>query len=168
MIDVAAVAPIQLATVVDRGLANRLIHISHLEVATRPAAEHRQRGIAVLRAHLHERGHLGAPHPSVLESLMMREVFHRHRLPVPQSEVVAGWFGQYRIDFAYPELMLAIEVDGYVWHSNPEHMEADNARRNHLRTLGWHVLVYTWVQVTRNSEGTAAEILANYRRLTAG
>jgi len=167
IIDVAAVAPGLLTTVVDRGLADRLVHISHLEAATQPAADHRQRGVAVLRAHLLERGHLGAPHPSVLESLMMRKVFRRYQLPAPQTEVTAGWFGQYRVDFAYPALKLAIEVDGYVWHSSQAHMDADNARRNHLKTLGWQVLVYTWVQVTRNSEATATEILANYRRLAA-
>lgn len=167
MIDVAATTPGHLASVVDRGLANGLVHIGQLQAATGPGLEHRPRGVAVLRAHLHERGHLGAPQPSVLESLMMRQVFRRHHLPAPQTEVTAGWFGQYRIDFAYPRLMLAIEVDGYVWHSSQAHMEADNARRNHLKTLGWHVLVYTWVQVTRSSDATAAEIRANYRRLAA-
>lgn len=167
LICVAATTPAQLATVVDRALADRLVHISHLEDATLRRPGHPQRGVAVLRAHLDERGHLGAPHPSVLESLMMRQVFRRYDLPVPEVEVVAGWFGQYRLDFAYPLPKLAIEVDGYVWHSSPQHMQADNDRRNHLKTLGWHVLVYTWVQVTRNSEATAAEILANYRRLAA-
>jgi hypothetical protein len=167
MIDIAAVAPGLLATVVDRGLADGLVHISHLEAATRRAAGHPQRGVAVLRAHLHESGHLGAPQPSVLESLMMRRVFRRYDLPAPEMEVTAGPFGQYRIDFAYPQLMLAIEVDGYVWHSSRVQMDADNARRNHLRTLGWHLLVYTWRQVTSDPDKVAAEILANYRRLAA-
>jgi very-short-patch-repair endonuclease len=70
--------------------------------------------------------------------------------------------GEYRLDFAYPELKLAIEVDGYVWHFSPEHTGRDNNRRNKLTLQGWQILVYTWREVADEPERVAREIAAAY------
>ena len=45
-----------------------------------------------------------------------------------------------RVDFAYPELMLVIEVDGFRYHSSPEATAADQVRQAALEALGWTVL----------------------------
>jgi very-short-patch-repair endonuclease len=146
-------------------VASQLFRFSDLYDATRPGGPHRIRGLAVLRAHLEWVGYLGAPAPSVLESLTAR-MFRDHGLVRPKVEVATGDHGQYRVDFAYPHLMLAIEVDGYIWHSGRERFERDLARRNQLQAMGWTVLVFTWRQVVEDPDGIAAEIVRTHRRLS--
>ena len=65
-------------------------------------------------------------------------------LPVPhaQFEVVAGGVS-YRLDFAYEELLVAVEYDGEEWHSSQEQVAHDSARRRRLRELGWTFVVLT-------------------------
>jgi hypothetical protein len=120
-----------------------------------------------LRRSLRDLGHIGAPQPSVLESRMAR-VFLRYRLPVPRAEVVWGDQRQYRLDFAYPAIRLAIEVYGYAWHHSPQQLDHDLARERHLQRAGWTVLAYTWRQIMDDPEGVAAEIDGLYRRLSTG
>jgi hypothetical protein len=57
----------------------------------------------------------------------MARLFLRYRLPVLQVEVVWGHQREYRLDFAYPAIKLAIEVYGNVWHNSAEHMGHDLA-----------------------------------------
>jgi very-short-patch-repair endonuclease len=48
-----------------------------------------------------------------------------------------------RFDFAYPEAMLIIEVDGYRWHGGNQAWHRDKRRDNDLNRLGWTVLRFT-------------------------
>lgn len=166
VVDIAATSPRLLTDVVDRALADRLLRLSDLEVAAKPTRNRRVRGAPALFRHLVARGYLGAPAPSVLESKMAR-LLQCSGLTLPQAEYVAGENGEYRLDFAYPAIKLAIEVDGYVWHSSPEQARADNARRNRLLAQGWRVLVYTWASVRDTPDEVVAEILAAYLSLAA-
>jgi very-short-patch-repair endonuclease len=63
--------------------------------------------------------------------------------------------------------MLAIEVDGYAWHHDPDQKARDDARRNHLGELGWTLKVYGWRAVTRDPLAVADEIFRAYQRLSA-
>ena len=91
-------------------------------------------------------------------------LFVRFHLPVPKVEVIVGRDSEYRLDFSYPDQKKAIEVDGYAYHSSPEQLQRDNARRNALEVEGWQFLVYTWLGVTREPRRVAAEIAAFYGR----
>jgi very-short-patch-repair endonuclease len=48
-----------------------------------------------------------------------------------------------RIDLAYPELKVAIEVDGWDHHRTRTAFDADRARENDLVAAGWRVLRFT-------------------------
>jgi very-short-patch-repair endonuclease len=97
----------------------------------------------------------------------MTRLFHDYGLPAPKVEVKWGPKNKYRLDFAYPRLRLAIEVNGWVYHSSPEHARRDAARRNRLQRAGWIVLNYDWWEVTNHPGRVAAEIAATYRSLAA-
>lgn len=153
----ALVTPQQLADAVDRALANKLITIPRLLDEVNRLGRRGRRGAGALRRLLKERGFIGVPHPSVLESRAMR-IFGRYRLPIPECELVTGPEGEYRLDFAYPAIKLAIEVDGYVWHFSPDHKERDETRRNAISLSGWTILVYSWRRITQDPAGVAAEI----------
>lgn len=161
LVDLAAVAPApELALAVDRALAGGRTRLedllSELDAGRRPGARSLRRCLA-------ERGDLGRPDPSVLESQFARTL-RRYGLPAPKLEVVAGPGGRYRLDSAYPERMLAVEVSGYAWHHSPEQMAYDQARQRALGLEGWLVLVYTWRDVVYDAERVVSEIGAAYRR----
>jgi hypothetical protein len=65
---------------------------------------------------------------------------------------------RFEIDFAYPEAMLLIEVDGYWAHTTPEAFEEDPRRRNLLLGLGYMVRTYTRKRVLSRPHAVAAEI----------
>lgn len=49
-----------------------------------------------------------------------------------------------RPDGAYQQLLIALEADGYEWHSAKPEWLRDRRRSNYLVSLGWVVLHYTW------------------------
>lgn len=67
------------------------------------------------------------------------------------------------IDFAYPDQMLAIEVDSVRWHSGVRAIKWDNERQNLLVALGWRVLRFEWNDIVKRPAVVAAQILAALR-----
>lgn len=84
---------------------------------------------------------------SVLESLT-RVLFHDAGLPAPHTQLPLDG-GRIRVDFAWPEARLVVEVDGVRWHPDPPR---DQARDNRLAVLGWRVLRFTWGQVVHQPD----------------
>jgi hypothetical protein len=60
----------------------------------------------------------------------------------------------YYLDLAYPEIKLAIEVDGFDFHRGRAVFDADRQRQNDLVRSGWTVLRFT-------SRSTAHDIVAS-------
>lgn len=60
--------------------------------------------------------------------------------PVQQWEVELEGWGRVFLDFAYPELLIAVEYDGREFHG-PADQRRDEARRAALREAGWLVIV---------------------------
>ncbi len=74
----------------------------------------------------------------------------------------------YRIDFAYPSVLLAIEVEGYEFHSSKEAVAYDRERRNQLALSGWTVLCFGWDRVVNDPVGVAQDILLRLGQLGYG
>lgn len=62
--------------------------------------------------------------------------------PVQQHPVSVG-SRNYRIDLAYPDQKIAIEIDGWEYHRNRSAFDDDRSRANDLVVAGWHVLRFT-------------------------
>jgi very-short-patch-repair endonuclease len=109
---------------------------------------------------------LEAPLESVLE-LRFLLLAQRQGLPkmVFQHEVRIGG-RTYRIDAAYPDLKLAIEVDGYAKRASPEAMARDLARQNALVLAGWTILRFPWSRVVGDPSSVAEEIMRALWSLT--
>ncbi|MEY2447982.1 MAG: hypothetical protein QOH79_1458 [Acidimicrobiaceae bacterium] len=84
----------------------------------------------------------------------------RHGLPPYsyQHEVRVG-DRKFFIDFAYPEVMLAIEVDGYEKRASRESLDKDAQRGVMLTLAGWTVVHFTWTRIVNDPAGVAADIL---------
>ena len=70
-----------------------------------------------------------------------------------------------RIDFAYPSVKLAIELDGYDKRKSRATLDYDAERGRLLLRDGWVVPHFTWSQITRDPHGVATEILGLLRAL---
>jgi hypothetical protein len=69
-----------------------------------------------------------------------------------------------RLDAAWPEVTLAVELDGAAFHGSQEARERDLRRDAALAALGWVVLRFSYRRLRREPEACRAEILAAYRR----
>lgn len=61
-------------------------------------------------------------------------------LPVLQYEVVDLQGRLWRLDYAWPDHLVAAEYDGLDWHSGPEAFRRDRNRAAALQDLGWVVV----------------------------
>ncbi len=131
---------------VDRARVARLVTIVGLEAELERLARRGRQGPSALRRALRRRGFLEAPTPSILESRVAR-LLAAWRIPVISVETtVVG--GRYRLDFLLtPDV--ALEVDGYAFHSSPEAKASDAGRRADLAAAGIVVIEADWVTVTR-------------------
>jgi very-short-patch-repair endonuclease len=66
--------------------------------------------------------------------------------------------GRYRLDFAWPPVKLAAEVDGYEAHGARSAFYRDRDRQNDLVALGWTLLRFTWTDVIRRPAHVASTI----------
>ncbi|MCA1784263.1 MAG: DUF559 domain-containing protein [Intrasporangiaceae bacterium] len=62
------------------------------------------------------------------------------------------------VDLAYPEHRLAIEIDGFRWHSSPARKRADEERQNRLVVAGWTVLRFSASEVRTHPDRFVATI----------
>jgi len=123
-----------------------------------------RRGSGVLRAVLERRDPAAPPTDSALEVRFLLLV-RRHRLPVPiHQQVIRDENGFVaRVDFAYPEAGVIIEVESRKHHLSPADWERDLRRHNRLATQGKRVLRITYKRMLDDSNGVAAEIRAALR-----
>ena len=118
---------------------------------------------------------LGHTCPGALDSKLEGRVWRlirRSSLPEPvrQLRVDVARGRWYRIDFAWPELLVAVEAEGFEWHGSRARWKADKVRVAALERCGWRVLVVTWDDVTRRRAETLDRIamaLAERTRLAA-
>ena len=70
------------------------------------------------------------------------------------SAGLTGWIANYPTcwlhgRFAFPEHLLAVEIDGFAFHRDADAFQRDRTRRNALIAAGWEVLNFTWSDLTR-------------------
>jgi len=101
---------------------------------------------------------------SELEAHGVLNVFRHRSLPksVGQYRIVLPT-GRLTVDRAWPEVKVAVELDGARYHTSPEDRRRDLERDTALAALGWVVLRFTFAEVLRDPDGVRARILEVYR-----
>lgn len=118
------------------------------------------------RAHLRNKGRHGSPAARRLlqaASDGARSEAERLFMRILRQAGITGWRANhpvagYKIDVAFPQQRVAIEVDGWAFHSDPEAFVKDRNRQNALALMGWTVLRFTWLDLTEYPERVVAEI----------
>ena len=80
--------------------------------------------------------------------------------PVQQHSVRLGGGRWVRLDAAYPEALVAVELDGAAFHGSREARERDLRRDSALAALGWVVLRFSYARLMADPEGCRREIEA--------
>jgi hypothetical protein len=152
LLDLGAVVPwTAVEDALDRGRVARLFTVAAVEWELAAHARPGRRGSGPLRRVLDRHALLEAPPDGMLEPRFAR-LCRTAGLPMP---VFQHPVRRFRIDFAYPQLMLAIEVDGYRAHATARAFQTDLERQNTLVALGWTVLRFTWHDVVRRPDHVA-------------
>jgi very-short-patch-repair endonuclease len=79
------------------------------------------------------------------------------RSGLPQPLVNARRLG-YEIDFLWPDHRVAVEIDGFAFHSTRDRFEADRKRDGELRKAGLTVIRISWRQLEREPEAVIADV----------
>ncbi len=133
----------RVARALDNALARHLTGVAALHRVTTELAEHGRSGSTLMRALLAERG-IGYIAPeSGLEGRFL-SLLRSSGLPEPTRQVDVGgdrWVG--RVDFAYLDRRLIIEIDSAVHHSTKLDLDADARRDAELAAAGFRIVRIT-------------------------
>ena len=66
-----------------------------------------------------------------------------------QYEIVDHCGDLWRVDFAWPEAMVAAEYDSMQWHANPTAWKRDHMKTNRLHECGWNLVRFVVDDVRR-------------------
>lgn len=123
------------------------------------------------RAHLRNKGRHGSPATRrllIAAADGARSEAERLLVKLLRDNGITGWKANYpaagyKIDVAFPAQKIAIETDGWAFHSSQEDFQKDRERQNKLALLGWQVLRFTWLDLTEYPQRVLAEIEAARR-----
>lgn len=91
-------------------------------------------------------------------------LLRKARLPVPE---VNTRFGRFELDFFWREARLAVETDGYAFHSSRRQLERDHQRDLELQAAGVMIVRFSWRQIRDEPELVLTQIAALLARRQA-
>lgn len=142
------------AALLDRALQTRRVHPAELAEALERAGG--GRGIAGARAAVDAAadGTASVAERAVVAALRAGGVTgFRCNHPV----------GRYAVDIAFPAERVAVEVDGFAFHSDPARFRSDRRRQNVLVLAGWTVVRFTWLDAVERPGHVVGEVWAALR-----
>lgn len=164
LVDLGAVASRRtVEAALDRAVGRKLVAYREVRDAMVAVARRGRRGVGTIRVLLDAR--IGEVIPAGTFSARMASLLRNASLPKPVHEFTVvdehgGFIGV--VDFAYPDQRIAIEVDGYEFHSSPVAIKTRNQRDRLLIDADWTPLHYSWDEVERQSLAVGAEIRRHY------
>ena len=87
--------------------------------------------------------------------------------PELQYEIVDADGRRWRVDFAWPDHRVAVEYDGFDWHSSPEALRRDRQKRAALEEIDWRVVSIVSDDVRRKPDVMVRRITAQLMRAAA-
>lgn len=84
---------------------------------------------------------------------------------VPQYNV-PGF--RYRVDFAFPDDKVAVELDGYEYHNSKEQFTNDRKRQREMEAAGWRFIRFSGSEVYHNAEACVRQAFEFWQSLTQG
>jgi very-short-patch-repair endonuclease len=162
-------------TVERRGLLVTSLDLTALEAAVRRGGGPTIMDTALQRhtelpslwsAHLRNKGRHGSPRARMLLQGARdgaRSQAERLFIKMLNQHNITGWVanhpvGEYVVDVAFLGTKVAVEIDGWAFHTDPEKFEKDRKRQNALILMGWQVLRFTWRDLVERPEAVVREL----------
>ena len=145
---------------IEHAVATGRVCVDELESVRWGVSEHGRNGVSAVDqaiAHLPA----GAAETESGPEARLLTLLEDSSLPtaVPQFEVlVAG--ARYRLDFAIPQVLVAVEYDGHEFHSTEEQRKHDAIRQERLEAAGWLVLRFDRTDLYRPDNGAVLREVA--------
>ena len=160
----AVVAPAMLERALDDALVRGLVSCEQLQRRLDAGSHHGRNGVSALAALLRARAGVARRTQSEFE----RRLFALLRrtglpLPTPQFEVVLPGDRRAFLDYAWPDLRLALEADSYRHHAGRLAWSRDHTRNRLVVSLGWRIVPVTWTDLVDAPD----ELIATLRRARA-
>lgn len=162
MVDLASVLDaVWLRAALDSALRQRKSNLVWIRRALDTYGRGR-RGAACLRRLLSEHQREDEVPDSALESMGIELALATGRKPKLHCKVLEGAQLIAEVDFAWPEVRLCVELDGWTQHGTRAAFVRDRARDRALLRLGWVVLRFTWQDVIDDRDSVIAELVSTY------
>ncbi len=167
IIDLGRVAtPPVVEAALDAGLCRGLTSVPFLWRQLNQLGGRGRPGAAALRLMLVDRMGLSHHAESVSETRLARVLTqaglsggHKQFELSDQGEFVA------RVDYAWPDLKLAIEVDSWRFHTSKAARRRDATRQNRMELLGWTVLRFFWEDIFYDPRLVVGQVRATLHAL---
>jgi very-short-patch-repair endonuclease len=154
----AAVRSARVRDAVETAVVARLTTVPRLFAFVDDHGRKGRNGIGALRLALEEWMLSERPPDSELEIAFAR-VVRREELPQPQYQFWVEVEGKrFRIDAAWPDVGLAVEVDGWESRNTRLAFQNDTDRQNAITLEGWMFIRFTWTDVVRRPGYVARRI----------
>jgi hypothetical protein len=159
LVDLGAVLDYrQVTQAVEQCIVSRLLSVATIRNELERIARRGRRGAGTLRAVLAD-WPLGDARPESVLEVAFARLSKAAGLPRPEFQYPILLNGRVRrIDFAYPCLRIAIEVDGFGCRTDRAGFQDERWRQNDLVRAGWQVLRFTWDDVIHRADYVAATI----------
>ena len=141
----------------DEMLRRRIVTWSELWECLVLHARRGRNGVALFRRVLLRRWGRRPPHGEFARTVHALLTDAGLPEPVAEHPVKAGG-ADYRLDLAYPDVLVAIELDDKETHLTDKAFEEDPVRENRLKLSGWLVLRYTWDRLVTEPEAIVREV----------
>jgi len=160
LVDLGAVAsPRTVEAALDRATGRRLVSYRDVRDSMVAVARKGRRGVGTIRPLLEVR--IGRVMPAGVFEARMSSLLSRAELPAAVPEfVVTDEHGGFIavVDFGFPDRRVAIEVDGYEFHSSPKAIADRDARDRLLASVKWAPLHFGWHEVDGQEHRVVEEI----------
>jgi len=117
-------------------------------------------------AHLRNKGRHGSPASRrllVAAADGARSEAERLLVQLLRDNKITGWKANhpvagYKVDVVFGYERVAIETDGFAFHSSAADFQNDRERQNKIALAGYQVLRFTWLDLTEHPDRVLAEI----------
>jgi very-short-patch-repair endonuclease len=118
-------------------------------------------------AHLRNKGRYGSPAARRLLQAAddgAQSEAERLLIRLLKSAGITGWKANYpvagyKVDVGFSRRKVALEADGFAFHSNSDDFQNDRVRQNAISLAGWQVLRFTWLDLTEYPDRVIATVL---------
>lgn len=158
LIDYAAYGqPFEVRALLIDTMQRRLVNLAELADRLGEIGPVRGRGLLKRLAREQSAEHADSVFEAALRRLIRRSGLPRpapHPWPVDCDGITL------HADIAWPDLRVAVEADGFAFHSTREQLERDHRRGNALANAGWIVIRVGWSRLERDPDGFVRELRA--------